>query len=225
MKIRDRERTQHCERRLSVGRQDRNRHRHQQGRRAGDRPRTPSGRRHRDRLLAGTAGDHPRRRRAPGLARALVATGVRPGRPSGHRRVRRRGGRRLRPDRHPGQQRRRHRTHAARRRRPRTRRAHPGSPAGRRRLRAHGSVPPVRHSDEPHQPALVRHPGLPPDARAARHRHDHQHLQWRGASRRLAHAGVLRRGQVRAEPHDPLTGAGVGPQGPGQLPGAGPHDD
>ena len=42
---------------------------------------------------------------------------------------------------------------------------HPGRAAQRRRLRAHRAVPRVRGADEPDQPAVVRHPGVPADER------------------------------------------------------------
>ena len=54
---------------------------------------------------------------------------------------------------------------------------------------------------------------------------DHQHLQRRGPSGGLADAGVLRRGEVGAQPPHPVARRGVGPDGPGQLSGAGADDD
>ena len=72
----------------------------------------------------------------------------------------------LRAHRHPGEQCRRHGTHTARRGCPGTGVNVQGAPRCRRRLRTHGAVPRVRHADEPDQPAVVRHPGLSPDAQA-----------------------------------------------------------
>ena len=80
-------------------------------------------------------------------------------------------------------------------------------------------------SDEPDQPAVVRHPRLPPDARPGRCRVDHQHLQRYRSPGRLANARFLRCGEGRAQPPHPIAGRGVGAACPRQRPGARTDDD
>ena len=136
-----------------------------------------------------------------------------------------RGRREVRSHRHPGQQRRRHGAHPACRGRPGARPKDPGRTAKRRRLRAHRAVPLVRDPDEPDQPALVRHPGVPADARRRTAPGRSSTSPAAQATPRLTHAGLLRRRQIRPEPYDAVAGGGMGPPGARQLSSPRPDHD
>ena len=94
----------------------------------------------------------------------------------------------------------------------------PGRAPCRRRFRADRAVSRLRHPDEPDQPAVVRHPRLPADARPGRRRARIINISsGAGHPAGSPDAGVLRRGEGGAQPPHPLAGRGVGTACAGQL--------